>query len=142
MANPVKGESHLKLKDGRSFVLIADHAGLIRAAQAHSGSTKINRLMRDIQPQLDKHGKVEVDEFGDPVKDTLPATAAFLYGMLDAHHEEVSLREATNILLSDIETVSAAIQAAVETGFPDVAEGKQGSNPPGKSTGGRGAKPV
>lgn len=140
MVNPVKGESALKLSDGRQFVLVADHAALVRAAQAYSGTTKINRLMQDMQPELDKSGKVAVDEYGDPVKDTFRATAAFLYGLFDAYHEDITLRDATNILLSDMERVSIAIQAAVENGFPSVSEGKEGSNPPGKTTGAGGAK--
>lgn len=145
MPNPVKGEVPLKLSDGRGFVLVADRAGLIKAAQAHYGSTKVNRLLKDMQPELDKNGKAKVDEYGDPVKDTMPATVAFLYGLFDAYHPEITMREATNMMLGDdAEAVAEAIGNAVEAGFPEVSEGKKGGNPPrnlrAKRSGRSGAK--
>jgi hypothetical protein len=133
MANPVKGEVELTLSDGREFLLVADRSALVKAAQELYGATKINRLLHEMQPELDKDKKVKVDEYGDPVKDTMPATAAFLFGMFDAHHPDVTLRDAKNMLLDDPEVVTEAIGLAVERGFPDeVAEGKKGGNPPPK----------
>lgn len=142
MSNAIKGEVPLKLSDGREFVLVADHAGLVKAAQAYSGTTKLRRLMSDMQPDLDKSGKPKLDEYGDPLKDTMPATAAFFYGLFDAHHPDVTLREATNMLFAEQEVVTEAIEAAVTAGFPDMAGGKDGANPPrrGKTSGRSGAK--
>lgn len=129
MVNSIKGEVPLKLSDGREFVLVADHAGLLKAAQAYSGTSKLQRLMKDMQPELDKAGKPKVDEDGDPVKDTVPATAAFLFGLFDAHHPQITLRDATNMLLGEPDTVAEAITRAVDAGFPDVVEGKESANP-------------
>lgn len=145
MANPIKGEVQLKLKDGREFVLVADHAALVKGAQAHTGGTKLNRLMSDMQPEVDEKGIPIVDEYGDPVKDTMPATAAFLFGLFDAHHPNVSQRDALNMLLAEPDVVSEAISRAVEAGFPDAVEGKESTNPQAtgrasKSSGGSGAK--
>ena len=143
MGNPVKGEVELNLDDGRRFTLVADHSALVKAAQAHSGKTKLQRLIRDMQPEVDKDGKILVDEDGDPVKDTLPAMAAFLYGTLDAHHPGVTQREATNILLSEPEKVTVAITEAAELAFPDAKQGEPGNGgkpPRGKSSGRSGAK--
>lgn len=146
MANPVVGETPLDLSDGRHFTLVADHAGLVKAAQAYTGASKLHRLFADLQPQLDAKGDVEVDGYGDPVKDTLPATAALLYGLLEAHHPRITHRDALNMVLAESDAVSEALAAAIQQAFPDTAEGKKGENPPrksgrGKTSGGNGAKP-
>jgi hypothetical protein len=143
--NPIIGETPLKLSDGRRFTLIADNAGLAKAAQAHTGATKVHRLFADLQPRINAKGEVEVDEFGDPVKDTLPATAALLFGLLDARHPQVTQRDAMNMVLAETDAVSEALSAAIQLAFPDAAEGKKGANPPrrtgrGKTSGGSGAK--
>ena len=117
MPNSIKGETPLVLSDGREFTLVADHAALIKAAQQHTGKTKLQKLFADMQPELDEEGDLVLDEDGDPVKDVMPATAAFLFGMFDAHHPEVTMREATNMLLGDQECVMEAITAASANGF-------------------------
>lgn len=147
VANPVKGEAPLVLTDGREFTLVADHAGLVKAAQAYSGSTKLQKLMSDMQPEVDAKGQLVLDEDGDPVKDTMPATAAFLFGLFDAYHPDVTQRDALNILLAEQEVVTEAISQAVASGFPDMVKGKPGNEPApkaksprGKTSGRSGAK--
>lgn len=147
--NPIKGEVPLKLSDGRVFTIVLDRAGLVKAAQAHTGRTKITKLLSDIQPLVGGDGKVVLDEDGEPLKDTIPATCAMLYGAMDAYHPEVTLRDATNILLGDVDAVSQAISDAVELGFPDAKSGedRETANPPlpsqnAKSSGRNGVKPV
>lgn len=146
MANPVKGETPLVLSDGRAFTLVADHAALVKAAQAHSGSTKLQRLMHDMQPELDEDGDPVLDDDGDPVKDTMPATAAFLYGLFDAHHPEVTQRDALNMLLAEQERVSEAIGHAVENGMlgekatEGNAKAPKGKTPRGRTSGRSGAR--
>jgi hypothetical protein len=124
MTNPVKGEALLTLGDGREFTLVADHASLVKASQAYSGKTKLNKLMADMQPMMGEDGQVALDEDGDPVKDTVPATAAFLFGLLS-----------TNILLGDVDAVQDALAMVVLLGFPDAApeKGEVGNVPNGVS---------
>lgn len=127
--NPVLGETPLFLGDGREFTLVADNAALVKAAQAHSGTTKLKKLFADMQPQLDANGVPELDEDGDPVKDTIPAFAALLFGLFDAHHPEITHRDALNMLLREHDVVAEAIAAALAAGFPDAVEGGNGPAP-------------
>lgn len=142
--NSILGETPLDLTDGRSFILVADHAALVEAAQAYTGSTKLKKLMNDMVPEIGADGQVVVDEDGDPVKDTIPASAAFLFGLLQAHHPEVTLREAQNILLSDIDRVADALSLAIDRGFPDARNSGEVGNgpksPAGKASGRNGVK--
>lgn len=145
--NPVLGETPLDLADGRSFILVADHSALVEAAQAYTGSTKLKKLMNDMVPLMGPDGNVLVDEDGDPVKDTIPANVAFLFGLLLTHHPDMTLRMAQNILLSDIDRVAQAMSVAMDRGFPDAKpdSGKVGNGPAspvGKASGRNGAKPV
>ena len=142
MANPVKGEVELKT-GGRSLTLIADHAALVKAAQAYTGKTKLAKLMSDIQPALDKDGKIKLDEDGEPEKDTIPATCALFYGLLDASHPELTLRDATNMLFADIERVSEKIAEALQLAWPDASPSAEGNAPSprrGRSSGRNGVK--
>lgn len=143
--NPILGEAPLDLADGRSFILVADHSALVEAAQAYTGSTKLKKLMNDMVPLTGPDGKVLVDEDGDPVKDTIPASVAFLFGLLRTHHPEITLREAQNILLQDVDGVASAISVAMDRGFPDAKPNarKVGNVPAsraGKNSGRSGAK--
>lgn len=143
--NPILGETPLDLADGRSFILVADHSALVEAAQAYTGSTKLKKLMNDMVPEIGADGKVLVDEDGDPVKDTIPASVAFLFGLLRTHHPDITLRDAQNILLSDVDRVAQAISLAMDRGFPDAkpGSGKVGNepaSPAGKNSGRSGVK--
>lgn len=145
MANAIKGETPLVLSDGREFTLVADHAALIKAAQEYTGKTKLQKLMADMQPQMDEEGNLALDEDGDPVKDVMPATAAFLFGMFEAYHPEVTMRDATNMLLGEQERVLEAISEAADNGFPSGgksgnAKAPKGPKPRGKTSGRSGAK--
>lgn len=147
--NPVLGETPLTLGDGRAFTLVADNAALVKAAQAYSGSTKLKKLFADMQPQLDASGLPELDEDGDPVKDTIPAFAALLFGLLDAHHPDITHRDALNMLLREHDVVAEAIAEALRSGFPEAAEAGNApapavapapKKPAGKRSGRSGAK--
>lgn len=145
MPNRLKGEVPLRLADGREFVLLLDHEGLMQAAIAHTGKTKLRKLLSDLQPQVAEDGTIALDEDGDPVKDTLPATKAVLFGALCAHHPEMSLRDAGNLLFAEQEKVAEALGEAMSLSFPD-AEGDQdrgnaAASPASKTSGASGAKP-
>lgn len=145
MPNAVKGEVAFRLSDGRSLTIVADHAALVRGAQAHTGKTKLAKFMADLQPLRDSDGEIVLDEDGDPAKDTMPATCALFYGMLDAHHPDLTLRDATNILIGDMDKVISAVTEGMELAFPDAKASAEGNAPKsqsqrGKSSGRNGAK--
>lgn len=148
MPNPVKGEVALRLEDGRILTLVADHAALVRAAQAHTGKTKLAKLFADLTPLTDKEGGMLLDEDGDPQKDIVPALCALFFGLLDAHHSDLTLRDATNIMMAEQDKVSAAATEAMELAFPDAKASAEGNAPapkkrrPGKRSGRSGAKPA
>lgn len=147
MANPIKGEVSLVLSDGRNLTIVADNGALVRGAQAHTGRTKIGRFLADLQPLTDDNGVILLDEDGDPVKDTFPPMCALFFGCLDAHHPDLTLRDATNIMVAELEKVTIAVTEAMALAWPsDVTPSAEGNAPApkkgraGKSSGSSGAK--
>jgi hypothetical protein len=146
MINRARGEVPLQLKDGRRFVLVLDHEALLQAAIAYTGKTKLRKLLADIRPLLDEAGHLVLDEDGDPVRDTVPATRCLLYGALLARQPEASLRDATALLMDGEEAVGDALAQAIELAFPDAKpEGETAGNAPrpirkSSSSGRNGAK--
>ena len=148
MANPIKGEVPLKLSDGRNLILLADNEALLQASIAYTGkASKLQKLFRDMQPEVDDEGAIVLDEDGDPAKDTLPATRALLFGALLAHQPDATLRDATDLLFREPERVGRALEAAITAAHPKVEEGGDNSGnetkkPTGKPSGRSGAKPT
>ncbi len=121
MPNPVRGEVPLKLSDGREFVLVADMEAMVTAESLY--------------------GKPVEQVFADAVRGFTGATRAIFYGMLQAHHPEVTPREALDILTADKAAVTKSLEAAASASKPkESAGGKEGANPPGTSSGSNGAK--
>lgn len=130
--NPVKGETPLRLSDGRQFKLVLDQAALMEAAYAYTGKPKVQKLLADLVPERDENGELVLDEDGDPIKDTIPATRALLFGAMQAFHPEVTLRDAMNMIVEETEPVGAALHEAMTLNFPDMtgAEDREDKNPP------------
>jgi hypothetical protein len=125
MPNALKGETPLKLDDGREFVLVLDHEALIEA----------ETLYRKPLPML----------MADATLGFAGACRALLYGALRAHHPTVTAKEASSLFLDNMDAAGEALAAAAEAAFPKPAEGKQDSHPRkasrgGTRSGGNGAK--
>lgn len=125
MLNAVKGEVPLKLEDGREFTLVLDFEALVRAEAAY--------------------GKPLGVLLADTMHEFIGAGRCLLYGGLLAHHSEVSVRQVSDFYIGNQAAIIEALGAAIEAGFPKQGgEGKNSGNarPPGKTSGGSGAKPV
>jgi hypothetical protein len=121
MLNPVKGETLLKLEDGREFALVLDFEALVRAESAY--------------------GKPLGQLLADTMHEFIGAGRCLLYGGLLAHHPEITVRQVSEFYIRNQAPIIEALGAAIEAGFPEL-EGKESGNapPPGKSSGRNGAK--
>jgi hypothetical protein len=136
MPNALKGETLLNLGGGREFTLVLDHEAIILAADAYGKG--FAEMLADSMPPEDADGNI----VGHP---KYGAIRALLFGALNYHHPDITLRDASALLLDNMEAVTAALAEAGERGLPKVEdnpEGKQGSRPPrrGKNSGRSGAK--
>lgn len=121
MPNPIKGETPLKLNDGREFTLVLDMEALVQAETAY--------------------GKPLPKMMADASEGFVGASRALLYGALLTKHPKTTLGEATALFMADAEAVAEALSEAVENGFPEAsAEGNVGKPRRGKRSGGSGAK--
>jgi hypothetical protein len=125
MPNALKGETLLKLDDGRAFTLVLDHEALIEA----------ETLYRKPLPIL----------MSDASQGFAGACRALLYGALRAYHPAITAAEASALFFENMDEAGAALALAAEAGFPKPAEGKQDSHPrkahpAGTRSGGNGAK--
>ena len=122
MANPVKGETPLKLDDGREFTLVMDFEGLVEAEGAYG--KPMERMMQDAAAGF------------------MGASRALLFGALQAHHPEMTLRDASNILGRNTDLVTEALTKATEAAFPELADEDVGNDSPprGRPSGDNGAK--
>lgn len=123
MPNPIKGETPLKLNDGRQFTLVLDMEALVQAEGAYG--KPLPKMMEDASAGF------------------VGASRALLYGALLAKHPRITLAEATALFMADADAVGEALSEAVERGFPDAkasAEGNGQSALPGKPSGASGAK--
>jgi hypothetical protein len=124
MANIVKGEAPLKLKDQREFVLVMDMEALVEAESAYG--KPLQKMMVDASQGF------------------VGASRALLYGALRAKHPMVTLRDASAIFMTDPDAAGEALTKAVEAGFPDVTQSAEGKaqGPRGRRSGASGAKPA
>ena len=124
--NPIKGETPLVLSDGREFTLIMDMEALVQAEEAYGKPLRV--LMEQAQAEF------------------IGAVRALLYGALRTKHEDLTLRDASEILMADQDAVRNALEEATKRGFPDASaqpEGKQAGNakaPRGKTSRASGTK--
>ena len=124
MANTVKGEVELRLKDGRAFTLVADMEALVEAETIYG--KPLPRLMKDAGEGF------------------MGAACALLQGMLARHHD-VNRADALQMLASNMEAVSEALNAASQAAFGNEEsddKGEVGNDPDnqaGKNSGGNGA---
>ena len=121
--NPIRGETPLKLSDGRTMTLVMDMEALVEAETAY--------------------GKPLQQMMADASQGFIGASRALLYGALRAKQPGMTLREASALFMTDPDAASEAIAAAVEAGFPDAAGDKKPGNDKrraGKTSGGSGAK--
>ena len=120
--NPIRGETALKLGDGREFTLVLDFEALVQAEAAY--------------------GKPLAVLMSEATTGFVGATRALLFGALRAKHPGLTLRDASGMLQSDSDTISEALTRAAEAAFP--AEDKEAGNAPkphaGKASGRNGAK--
>jgi hypothetical protein len=144
--NPIKGEIVLRLGKEK-YLLVLDNAGLVEASVAYTGkANKLRKLFADLQPEEDEDGEPVFDEDGDPIKDTLPATRALLFGALQAHHSDLSMRDVTNMLVGHAGEIAVALEESLRASHPELSEGegKDDKNPPtkprGRNSGRSGAK--
>ena len=124
MTNPIRGEAVLKLKDKREFTLVLDFEALVAAEAAY--------------------GKPLALTLSDANAGFVGATRALLFGTMQANHEGVTLRDATEIFMSDGEAVSAALEIASTAAYP-AEDKKAGKDEPaprrrGKNSGPNGVK--
>ena len=130
MANFIKGEAPLKLKDGREFTLVFDMEALVEAESAYG--KPLNQLMTDAQ------------------RGFVGAIRAMLFGALQTNHPEITPRDALAIFTSDTDAVQKALEAAGTNGLTkaegvETAEDEESGKavakvPPGKPSGRSGAK--
>lgn len=117
MPNPVKGEVALKVDD-RELTLVFDMDALVRAEDAYGQPLPV--LMERVQRGF----------FG--------AIRVLFWAAMQRHQPGTAMDEVDVILTEHSDALEAMLKA-YEKAMPD-AEGKKGANPPGKTSGGNGAK--
>ena len=125
MANLLKGEVPLVLKDKRAFTLVFDMDALIEAEGAY--------------------GKPMHALAADASAGFLGALRAMLYGAMRARHPQVTIADVSQILREDTHSVTLALTNALDQSMPEPGKaGAEGNAPAvpqrGKTSGGSGAK--
>lgn len=125
MANAVKGETALKLKDGREFILALDMEAMLTIED--TTGTPLPKVMLRAQEGF------------------MTAIAAIAQAAFSRHHPDVTRVEVLDMLRSDEKAVHDALSAATAVAFPDQVEGsgevgKARKRPAGKTSGRNGAK--
>lgn len=129
MANILKGEIPLVLADKREFTLVFDMDALIEAEGVY--------------------GKPMHQVTADASRGFMGATRALVYGALQAHHPEITAKEAGAILAANTAAITEALTRALDQSMP-APEPSAGGNggapaakrPPGRTSGASGAKRV
>ena len=99
MANAVKGEVELVTSEFGTLTLVLDMEALVEAEQAYG--KPMERMM------------------ADAAQGFVSASRAMLWGALQLHNPNLTLRDASQIFVLDGEAAGAALEKAVELGFPD-----------------------
>lgn len=126
MPNIHRGEGSFDV-DGVTYRLVVDLNAMAEAEEA--SALQLDDLLAALSPVVDKDGKV----IGKP---RLKHVGALLYGALRAHHPDVTLAAAINLLGAG-EHVGAAIGKALVAALPKA----QAKSAEGKVDAGTGTKP-
>lgn len=126
MANALKGERGVTLKDGRRLTLVFDMEALI-AAEA-------------------LYGKPMAMVLADAQKGFVGATRALIFGATRPHHAELTPGEVAEFIATDGKALAQALGDAHAAAMPEPAKGTEGKGREakpraGKRSGGSGAKP-
>ncbi|HVJ69928.1 MAG TPA: hypothetical protein VM531_00215 [Sphingomicrobium sp.] len=130
MANRVFGEARLPLSDGRELTLRFDFNALCEAEEAAGKGTR--EMMAEMS------GKN-----GSP---RLKTARGMLYGALRHHHEDITVDDAGELLLTDGEAISEAMgeamanMAAQRAGGENPPQGTKAAKPTSPGTGTRSSK--
>ena len=121
-ANPMKGETPLKLSDGREFTLVSGFRAFVIAEKSYGAP--IDKIQADAEAGY------------------LSAGATIFHAMLAVKHPEITIDEAGEILFSETAAVMTAVGEAVKNGSPAAKSGdkKSGNAQAGTSSGRSGAK--
>lgn len=122
-ANPMKGETPLKLSDGREFTLVSGFRAFVIAERTYGAP--IEKIQADAQAGF------------------FSAGATIFHAMLAVKHPEITIDEAGEILFAESAAVMTAVADAAANGAPTAkAEGKKSGNAgaAGTSSGRNGAK--
>lgn len=98
MANHFYGEASVTLSDGRTLTLRRDFNALAEAEEAVG--VRMDVITKALQA-------------GGPV---LKFTRALLWGALRAHHPDVTLEDAGELLMAEPEAINAAMERATSNG--------------------------
>lgn len=126
MANALKGERSLKLKDGRELTLVFDMEALISAEGLYGKPMAL--IMKDAQAGF------------------VGATRALMFGATRAHHAGLTPSDVAEFIATDGEAMAEALGGSHTSAMPEPAksaEGKAAAPPPrraGKRSGSSGAK--
>lgn len=120
--NPMKGETPLKLSDGREFTLVSGFRAFVIAEKSYGAP--IEKIQADAQAGF------------------LGAGGVIFHAMLAVKHPEITIDEAGEILFAEQAAVMEAIGRAVENGAPTRKSGdkKPGNDATAGATSGRNGK--
>lgn len=112
MANALKGEAFIALSDGRRLHVAYDFDGLIALEEA--AGMRMSAVYAELQRlQATKQAP------------SLRLTRAILYGGLQQHHPEITLKEVGDIILGDTDAINQAFVALQGAHGPASDEGGQ-----------------
>ncbi|MBX7496761.1 hypothetical protein K3172_12920 [Qipengyuania sp. 6B39] len=122
--NPLKGEVALVLSDGREFTLALDMEAMLTVEEAT--------------------GKPLAKVMAMAGEGFLSASAAIALAAFQRHHPEITRADVLEMIRTDPEAVSAALEQASAAAFPEDKPGNakapKAARPRGKSSGRSGAK--
>lgn len=124
MADRMKGGVTLKLSDGRTLTLEYDFDGLIALEEA------AGMRMPEVYAELQRLEKTK----GSP---SLRLSRAIIFGGLQQHHPEMTLKEAGDLILKEAGAIDTAMKAMAGAHGPADGEGPpaDGDQGPTRSSG-------
>jgi hypothetical protein len=119
MANRVKGEVPVTLKDGRQLVLVADMEATIHAEGLY--------------------GKPAAQIAKDASEGFVGAIRALFWGMLRTNHPDMTPADVGTLLAENMPEIEEAMNQAAEAAAPKPTEDGDNQDPPQKKPAGRGS---
>jgi hypothetical protein len=98
MKNRIKGPAQLKLSDGRVLTLEYDFDGLIALEEA------AGMKMPDVYAEMKALERSKAAP-------SMRLSRAIIYGALQQHHPEITLKEAGDLILRETDAIQAAMKA-------------------------------